>query len=129
MIGKAIYSKLYGTANISAIVGNRIYPDMATQDATYPFIVYTVDGTDPTDVKDSVSPLDIVNVSIAMYADTYSVVTDLAEKIRTALDRMTGTFEGMVIQGCRFSGQSSGDMHLDKHIFVIEQEYRFRQNR
>lgn len=129
MIGKAIYGKLSATTAVTAITSTRIYPEMATQDATYPFIVYSVTDTAPTDIKDGVSPLDVVSVSVMMYAESYAVALDLAEKVRAALDRMTGIYDGVNVQSAKFSGQSSGDMHLDKHIFVVEQEYTFRQNR
>lgn len=129
MIGKAIYGKLSATTAVTAITSTRIYPDMATQDATYPFIVYSVTDTAPTDIKDGVSSLDVVSVSVMMYAESYAVVLDLSEKVRAALDRMTGIYDGVNVQSCKFNGQSSGNMHLDKHIFVVEQEYQFRQNR
>ena len=129
MIGKAIYGKLSATSAVTAITSTRIYPEMATQGATYPFIVYSVTDTAPTDIKDGVSPLDVVSVSVMMYAESYAVALDLAEKVRAALDRMTGIYDGVNVQSAKFSGQSSGDMHLDKHIFVVEQEYTFRQNR
>lgn len=129
MIGKAIYGKLSATTAVTAITSTRIYPDMATQDATYPFIVYSVADTAPTDIKDGVSPLDVVSVSVMMYAESYAVALDLSEKVRAALDRMTGIYDGVNVQSAKFNGQSSGNMHLDKHIFVVEQEYQFRQNR
>lgn len=129
MIGKAIYGKLSVTTAVTAITSTRIYPDMATQDATYPFIVYSVTDTAPTDIKDGVSPLDVVSVSVMMYAESYAVALDLSEKVRAALDRMTGIYDGVNVQSAKFNGQSSGNMHLDKHIFVVEQEYQFRQNR
>ena len=129
MIGKAIYGKLSATTAVTAITSTRIYPEMATQDATYPFIVYSVTDTAPTDIKDGVSPLDVVSVSVMMYAESYAVALDLSEKVRAALDRMTGIYDGVNVQSAKFNGQSSGNMHLDKHIFVVEQEYQFRQNR
>lgn len=129
MIGKAIYGKLSVTTAVTAITSTRIYPDMATQDATYPFIVYSVTDTAPTDIKDGVSTLDVVSVSVMMYAESYAVALDLSEKVRAALDRMTGIYDGVNVQSAKFNGQSSGNMHLDKHIFVVEQEYQFRQNR
>ena len=129
MIGKALYSKLSSTTAVTALVSTRIFPESATQDATYPFIVYSVTDTEPTDIKDGVSPLDVVSVALMIYAESYAVAIDIAEKVRTALDRMTGTYDGVNVQSCKFNGQSSGDMHLDKHIFVVEQEYQFRQNR
>ena len=120
MIGKALYGKLSATAAVTALVSTRIFPDMATQDATYPFIVYTNDATQPTDVKDSTSPLDVVTMSVMIYSNSYSQAQDIAAAVRTALDRMTGTVQGVNVQSCRFEGQNSAQMEFDKHVFVIE---------
>ena len=129
MIGKALYSKLSTTTAVTTLVSTRIFPESATQDATYPFIVYSVTDTAPTDIKDGVSPLDVVSVALMIYAESYAVAIDIADQVRTALDRMSGTYDGVNVQSCKFSGQSSGDMQLDKQIFVVEKEYKFRQNR
>jgi len=129
MIGKALYGKLSATAAVTALVSTRIFPDMATQDATYPFIVYTNDATQPTDVKDSTSPLDVVTMSVMIYSNSYSQAQDIAAAVRTALDRMTGTVQGVNVQSCRFEGQNSAQMEFDKHVFVIEQSYVFRHIR
>ena len=129
MIGKALYGKLNATAAVTALVSTRIFPDMATQDATYPFIVYSNDATQPTDVKDSASPLDVVTMSVMIYSNSYSQAQDIAAAVRTALDRMTGTVQGVNVQSCRFEGQNSAQMEFDKHVFVIEQSYVFRHIR
>lgn len=129
MIGKALYGKLSATTAVTALVSTRIFPDMATQDATYPFIVYTNDATQPTDVKDSASPLDVVTMSVMIYSNSYSQAQDIAAAVRTALDRMTGTVQGVNVQSCRFEGQNSAQMEFDKHVFVIEQSYVFRHVR
>ena len=129
MIGKALYGKLSATSAVTALVSTRIFPDMATQDATYPFIVYTNDATQPTDVKDSASPLDVVTMSVMIYSNSYSQAQDIAAAVRTALDRMTGTVQGVNVQSCRFEGQNSAQMEFDKHVFVIEQSYVFRHVR
>lgn len=129
MIGKALYGKLSATAAVTALVSTRIYPDIATQDATYPFIVYSNDATQPTDVKDSASPLDVVTMSVMIYSNSYSQAQDIAAAVRTALDRMTGTIQGVTVQSCRFEGQNSAQMEFDKHVFVIEQSYVFRHVR
>ena len=129
MIGKALYGKLSATAAVTALVSTRIFPDMATQDATYPFIVYTNDATQPTDVKDSASPLDVVTMSVMIYSNSYSQAQDIAAAVRTALDRMTGTVQGVNVQSCRFEGQNSAQMEFDKRVFVIEQSYVFRHIR
>jgi hypothetical protein len=64
MTGKAIYALLTASTDVTDLVGTRIFPDMATQKAAYPFVVYSVEATEPSDTKDGVSGLDIVEVSI-----------------------------------------------------------------
>jgi hypothetical protein len=47
MTGKAIYAILSTAVPVTGIVSTRIYPDMATQDAIYPFVVYSITGILP----------------------------------------------------------------------------------
>lgn len=129
MTGKAIYALLYANADILAAVGTRIFPDMATQDAAYPFIVYTIDDTDPSDTKDGVSGLDTVTARVTTYATKYTDAVDIAEDARTALDRKTGTYGTVPIQSIRFQSQASAAMNWDKHVYIIEQMYAIRQIR
>ena len=57
-IGKAIYNILSTTTNISDLVGTRIFPNVAPQTTTFPFIIYDVNGVQPNDTKDGASTLD-----------------------------------------------------------------------
>lgn len=128
MTGKAIYALLIADATVLATVSTRIFPDMATQDAAYPFLIYTVDGTSPSDTKEGPASLDTVDVSVMAYATKYTDAQDLAEAVRGALDRKTGTIGGLSIQEIRFAGHRSVAMDWDKHIYIIHQEYQVRQN-
>lgn len=129
MTGKAIYALLSANATLVTAVSTRIFPDMATQEADYPFLIYTVTGTDPSDSKDGVSGLDAVQVSVTTFATTYTQAVDVSELVRTALDRKTGTYQGVTVQSIRFVDQRSAAMDWDKHIFIIEQDYSVRQVR
>lgn len=129
MTGKAIYALLSAATGVTSKVSTRIFPDMATQTAIYPFIVYSVIATDPTDTKEGVSALDAVTVSVVSYATKYTDAVDLSEAVRTALDRKTGTHGTISVQSIRFSGQRSLSIEWDKHVYIIEQEYVVRQNR
>lgn len=129
MVGKAVYAKLSGNAGVTAICSTRIFPEIATQEAAYPFVTYTVDTTRPTDTKDGVSPLDVVTVSIMSFANTNAQAQDLAEAVRTALDRQSGTMGGVNVQSIRFASQQSAQMDFDKHVFVVEQSFDFRIKR
>lgn len=129
MTGKAIYKLLTSATPVTALVSTRIYPDMATQDAAYPFIVYSHENTTPTDTKDGASPMDADDFSVHVYAKSYSVAQDIAGKVRAALDRFKGTSEGINIAQIIFDNQQSIDMDFDNHVYAILQNYTIRVNR
>jgi len=129
MTGKAIYDILSDAAGVTALVSTRIYPDIATQGAVYPFVVYSVENTLPSDTKDGVSGLDVVQLAVMIYANTYTSAQDIAGAVRTALDRTSGTFAGVEVQSIKFDGQSSASMNLDKQVYIVEQTYSVREVR
>ncbi len=100
--GKAIYSILTSDSDVSAIVGNRVYPQIAAQEAAFPFVVYVLQNVDPSDTKSGVSTLDEVRYDIIVASENYAEASDLTEKIRTALDRYSGTVAGVVIDSIQF---------------------------
>ena len=104
-IGKSIYNILANTANVSALVGTRIFPNVAPQTTAFPFIIYDVTGVEPTNTKDGVSTLDTNNVMISVYSNTYSEASSLAQLVRIAMDRLpTNTYAGEDIQSSEFQG-------------------------
>ena len=100
--GKAIYSILTSDSDVNAIVGTRVYPQIAAQEAAFPFVVYVLQDTSPSDTKSGVSTLDEVRYDIVVASENYAEASDLTEKIRTALDRYSGTVAGVVIDSIQF---------------------------
>lgn len=130
MTGKALYAILSTAVPVTGIVSTRIYPDMATQDATYPFVVYSITGILPSNTKDHASQMDEVTASVICYADSYNGVQDLSEKVRAALDGKTrGTYGGVSLQSIRITDQLSTQMNIDKLVYIVDQTYQIRQNR
>lgn len=123
--GKAIYSILTGDSAVSAIVGNRVYPQIAAQGAAFPFVVYVLQDTSPSDTKSGVSTLDEVRYDIVVASESYAEASDLTNKIRTALDRYTGTVSGVVIDSIQFI-----DLDVDNdpvtETYVTSSEYIIR---
>lgn len=123
--GKAIYSILTGDSAVSALVGNRVYPQIAAQGAAFPFIVYVLQDTSPSDTKSGVSTLDEVRYDIVVASETYAEASDITNKIRTALDRYTGTVSGVVIDSIQFI-----DLDVDNdpatETYVTSSEYIIR---
>jgi hypothetical protein len=129
MTGLAIYHILTNASDVTDIVGSQIFPDMATQQAVYPFIVYEVSGTIPTDTKDGPSKLDEVSINVMCYSNSYAQAQELASKVRIALDRTKGTFAGVEIQSIQFINQFSTAMSFEKKVYVLEQNYDVREVR
>jgi hypothetical protein len=112
-VGLAIYNILTDNGEVDAIVSGRVFPNVAPQTTTFPFIIYDVEGEDPNDTKEGASTLDVDNITVSCYSKTYSEASDLALKIRTALDRQSGTFGGVNIQSIQYDGYN--DIFDDNH--------------
>ena len=109
MISTAIYSILHTNAAVLAVVGNRIYPNMATQTAQHPYIVYSVVSKVPTDSKDSGTGFDRYRVQVDCVGNNFSDIESLATKVRTALDRKTGSHGSMTI--IQITYENTVDVH------------------
>ena len=101
--GKAVYGILSGTTAVTDIVGTRIFPEIAEQEAVTPFIVYQLQSVDPEDTHDGPSKLDEVRFEFLCYADSYNAAADLGEKVRGALDRVSGTYNGVNVESVQFN--------------------------
>jgi len=126
--GKAIYSILTSDSEVSAIVGTRVYPQIAAQEAAFPFVVYILSDIEPSDTKSGVSTLDEARYEVLAVCETYAELADLTNKIRTALDRYTGTVAGVVIDSIQFTDiDTSND---DKNeVYLTSSEYIIRVKR
>lgn len=126
--GKAIYSILTTDSAVSAIVSTRVYPQIAAQGAAFPFVVYVINDITPSDTKSGVSTLDEVRYEILAVAETYAESADLNEKIRTALDRYTGTVAGVVIDSIQFT-ELDTDYDIASETYIANSEYIIRVKR
>ena len=126
--GKAIYTILTEDAGVSAIVGNKVYPQIAAQGAAFPFVVYVLQDNSPSDTKSGVSTLDEVRYDIVAAAETYTELSSLTERIRLALDRYTGDIGGVEIDSIQFI-----DLDVDNdpatETYVSSSEYILRIKR
>tara|TARA_R100001594_G_scaffold71534_1_gene106133 strand:+ start:1407 stop:1808 length:402 start_codon:yes stop_codon:yes gene_type:complete len=127
-VGLAIYNLLSNDSDVTGIVAEKIFPNVAKQTTRFPFIIYEVNGEVPTNDKDGVSTLDTDSVMVACYCKTYSQASDLARKIRTALDRKSGTYGGVQIQSIRYDGLNDvfTDDSGDEGIFRKALEFSVR---
>ena len=126
--GRAIYTILTEDAGVSAVVGSRVYPQVAAQGAAFPFVVYVLQDITPSDTKSGVSTLDEIRYDIVAAAETYSALSSLTERIRLALDRYTGDLGGIEIDSIQFT-ELDVDNDPATETFVSSSEYILRVKR
>ena len=126
--GKAIYKLLKDSSTVGAICADRIYPELAQQDADAPFVVYTVVDTTPSDTKTSTSKVDTARVELFCVGDNYETLMDLGIAVRGALDRQSGTISGVQVQSVNFD-TSDIQFDPDQRVYVLEHTYNVRIQR
>jgi len=117
--GKAVYGILSTNAEVTAIVGTKIFPEVAEQETALPLIVYQLQSVAPEDTHDGPSKLDEVRFEFLCYADTYNGAADLGDKVRGALDRVSGTYNAVNVESVQFN---------DVDIDVIDAPRRYGQS-
>lgn len=130
MKGNLAIIKLLLAAPAVATHTTRVYPGLAIQGVELPYISVIKESTDPTDVKNNSSSVDIDTVIIQINATSYDTATDIAEAVRTVLDRYTGTVGGIDIGEIRYGGESDfTETEASRIVYVVEQSYRVREKR
>lgn len=126
--GLAIYNILTTNVDVGSMVSRRVFPNVAKNGTEFPFIIYDVESESPTQDKDGVSTLDEDFVMVSCYSKTYSEASDLAQKIRTALDRKTGTFGGIEIQSIQYNGYNDlfDDNTSDEGVYRKALDFKLR---
>ena len=92
--GKAFYTILKDDAAVSAIVTSggqtRIYPQLAPQNKSKPYMVYNQVTMNLPRHLGSSSDTNYIRMQLDIYADKYSTLRDLSDKCRLALDNYRG---------------------------------------
>ena len=94
-IGKAIKSLLVSGLS-KTDVKNKIYPLIADEGTTFPFIIYRRNSVTPESDKDYTNDSAYIQIMIA--ANNYAESVDLAEKVRTSLIHKNGTIQTIPVE-------------------------------
>lgn len=96
-IGKAVTALLSASPELSAKVGNKIFPIVAQFDTKFPFICYRRRGVTPNYVKDTIAS-EVASVELLIAATSYSESVDIAGDVRAAMELKAGVYGGIVIR-------------------------------
>lgn len=94
-IGKAIKSLLVSGLS-KTDVKNKIYPLIADEGTTFPFIIYRRNSITPESDKDYTNDSAYIQIMIAV--NNYAESVDLAEKVRTSLIHKNGTIQTIPVE-------------------------------
>ena len=125
IVGKAIYNLLSNDAAVSAIVGTKIYPELAAADVKAPYIVYSVVSNSPSQRKEDGDGIDLANVEIYSFEDSYTDAVDLGVAVRDALDRVGGTYSGVKVQSISYTNEQM-DVNEKRTLWAAIQDYQVR---
>jgi len=84
-VNKYIYQLLITDDKLKELVGNKIYPLVAEESVTYPFIIFTKENAFANYTKDLLT-YDTVNISVAIAAVNYFQTVQIAERVRQILE-------------------------------------------
>lgn len=87
MIGAIIRTALAGDAALTALVGTRIYPEVAPDEAGLPFVVYTIRGGEGVEGN---APLWSVTVTANAYGESDGQAEAVGQAVRAVLDGFDG---------------------------------------
>lgn len=126
--GLAIYHILYNDSNVSSTVGDRIYPELAPEGATTPYIVYSIVGNTPVDTKEE-TVIDEASIELFCVNNKYKNCMTMADDVRSAMDRAqhTSTAAGLEIdvQSIIYTNEVT-EVNQDRNTYVAIQDYTMR---
>jgi len=110
---------------VSALVGTRIYPELAEEGAQTPYVVYSVVSNTPVDTKES-APVDEAQLEVFSVADTYAAANDLADKVRAALSRQSKkVLDTVTVQSIKYTNEVT-EVSAERNLFISVQDYTAR---
>jgi hypothetical protein len=122
-IGEAFRTKLLSYATVSAIVGQRMYPDALVQRATLPAIIYYTISTQREHSIAGLQKLAHARIQLDCYATTRTAASALSKAIReTGIDAYRGVTSSHTFCGVEFD---SGDEYLQEPPDDGNQEHRY----
>ena len=90
-VNKYIYNILINDEIIKGIVSNKIYPLVAEESTTFPFVIFRKNNVNTEYSKDG-SVRDSVSFSVTAIAVDYITTIDIAERVRELLENKRNNY-------------------------------------
>lgn len=97
-IGKAIYTILSENEELTEKIANKVFPLVADNGTTFPFIVYKRLSVMPATSKDKYIYQEVAQFEVVVATDNYNDSIDIGELVCKTLQGKKGVFNGINIQ-------------------------------
>lgn len=125
-----IYGILSADGTLTALLATTtsIFPELAPQSAANPCIVYSESTPEFADTKSGVSGLDTNVIQVDVYANTISSRNTIGARVRTLLDRYSGTVNSINIQSIQlvYSFKTIEQENDKNNLKIYRQTFDFR---
>ena len=122
-IGEALRTKLLSYASVSALIGQRMYPDVLVQKATMPAVIYYVISTQRDHMVSGLGKSAHARITLECFALTRTAASAISRAIReTGIDSFRGVVDGYTFCGIDFD---SGDEYMQDPPTDGNQEHRY----
>lgn len=135
-IGRAIFTILSGDTTLNAALGastsatgqKKIYPNIAPQNETAPYIVYQRSTTQPDWCKEGM-PIVTHYFTVAAFAPNPDTLNTISARIITLLNNQGGTYGSTVVSGIKYNNDQDEIYELEPVLFARELEFEIRETR
>lgn len=93
-LGEALYSQLSGTSDLTDLVSTRIYPSVAAQCASLPYVIFFQISNMGHHAMNSDPNIQSPRWQVSTWSETYSNARAIAKEVKASLQDYTGTMGG-----------------------------------
>ena len=130
-IEEVLYSKLVADSTLNALIGTKLYPQIAPPTITKPYIVYYKVSGDTINIMSMASGVATSVFQFNIWAESYSSAKSVAKALRNKLDSYNDASASVPIQATIFLNE--GDLFVDTEVeqqqyYGIHQDYEITYN-
>ena len=120
-VREAVYTKLSGTAGVSALVGTRVYPKVMPQQPTMPALVYQMIDNNRTQVHRGQTTGAKARVQVTCWGSTTASCEAVSEQVRLAMIGAVGSVASVTIDGVVCEQETEGyEPDTQRHFIAMD---------
>jgi hypothetical protein len=123
-VEQMVVQELLATPAVTALVGSRIYPQMAPQNTTADYLTYELVSEKPLQDLGGTGSLARVRLSVLCHAVSYAGAKGAAEAVRARLDGFRGTMQGVTVGSLLVEMEADAGWDPETRMHVVGVDFR-----